>query len=294
MAVEVMDIAMRRRFFAEEIEAVARLQSPALVEALAAVARDAFLPPGPWTALSDVDFMSGSMRPTVTPDADPKRVYHNIGIAIDPARHLFNGQPGTLATYIDALSLEPGRRVLHIGAGLGYYTAVMAHCVGATGRIVAYEVDETLAAGARRNLAALPWVEVRTADASEPLGEAFDSILVNAGVTHPLPSWLDALAPRGHVVLPLTTSMAPLAATVGKGLTWLISGDGAGGFSARLLGVVSVYSAVGIRNEALGQRIGTAMMAGPMKWHAIKRLRRDPHDETGTCWIHADEFCLSM
>jgi protein-L-isoaspartate(D-aspartate) O-methyltransferase len=288
-----MDLTLRRRFFAEEVEAVARLRSPALVDALAAVAREAFLPPGPWTVLAEVDFMSGTMRPAVTPDADPKRVYHNIGIAIDPSRQLFNGQPGTLATWIDALSLEPGARVLHIGAGLGYYTAVMAHCVGATGRIVACEVDETLAAGARRNLAALPWVEVRTADGSGPLGEAFDSILVNAGVTHPLPSWLDALAPGGRLVLPLTASMGPMGATLSKGLTWFISGDGAGGFSARVLGVVSVYSAVGIRNEALGQRIGTAMMAGPLKWQAVTRLRRDRHDETGTCWIHADEFCLS-
>jgi protein-L-isoaspartate(D-aspartate) O-methyltransferase len=293
MAVEVMDMTMRRRFFAEEIEAVARLRSPALVDALAAVAREAFLPPGPWTALAEVDFMSGAMRPAVTPDADPKRLYHNIGIAIDPSRQLFNGQPGTLAAWIDALSLEPGGRVLHVGAGLGYYTAVMAHCVGATGRIVAYEVDEALAASARRNLAAFPWVELRAADASEPIGETFDSILVNAGVTHPLPTWLDALAPRGCVVLPLTTSMAPMGATLGKGLTWFINGDGAGGFSARVLGVVSIYTAVGIRNEALSQRIGAAMMAGPMKWHAVKRLRRDPHDETGTCWIHADGFCLS-
>jgi protein-L-isoaspartate O-methyltransferase len=40
----------------------------------------------------------------------------------------------TLAPWIDALELAPGSRVLHVGAGLGYYTAVMAQCVGARNR----------------------------------------------------------------------------------------------------------------------------------------------------------------
>jgi hypothetical protein len=44
---------LRRRFFAEELEAVCRLRSPALVEAFAQVRRDDFLPAGPWTVLSD-------------------------------------------------------------------------------------------------------------------------------------------------------------------------------------------------------------------------------------------------
>jgi len=69
-------------------------------------------------------------------------VYHNVAVAIDPARQLFNGQPGTLAVWIDTLDLAAGMRVLHVGAGLGYYSAVMAECVGPTGRVVAYEVDD--------------------------------------------------------------------------------------------------------------------------------------------------------
>src|SRR5439155_21236664 len=53
---------------------------------------------GPWAVLADIDFMSGMRLQTrTTPDADPGRVYHNIGVAIDPSRPLFNGQPGTLA-----------------------------------------------------------------------------------------------------------------------------------------------------------------------------------------------------
>src|SRR6185503_17035561 len=127
-----MDLDLRRRFFAEEIEAVCKLQSPALVDAFAAVPRERFLPPGPWTVLAESALGLSLPRTRMTPDADPARICHNIAVAIDPARQLFNGQPGTLAVWIDALDLGPGARVLHIGCGLGYYTAVMAHCVGPT------------------------------------------------------------------------------------------------------------------------------------------------------------------
>jgi len=179
-----MDLALRRRFFAEEIEAVARLRSRALVDALASVQRERFLPPGPWTVMAEADFTGMSPAKTrQTPDADPARVYHNIGVAIDPERQLFNGQPATLAPWIDALELAPGARVLHIGCGLGYYTAVMAACVGDRGRVLAFEADAALADTARGNLASMPWVEVRADAAAQPSGETFDAILVNAGVT---------------------------------------------------------------------------------------------------------------
>src|SRR5262245_20602351 len=156
-----MDLALRRRFYAEEIEAVAKLRSAALVDALATVPRERFLRPGPWTVLADTDLASlgiGPARHRETPDADPARVYHNIAIAIDPSRQLFNGQPSALAPWIDALELTPGARVLHVGAGLGYYTAVMGHCVGSDGRVVAYEADETLARDAAANLDDMPWI----------------------------------------------------------------------------------------------------------------------------------------
>ena len=203
-----------------------------------------------------------------TADADPARVYHNIGVAIDPERQLFNGQPATLAPWIDALELAPGSRVLHVGAGLGYYTAVMAQCVGATGRVLALEADEALAAQARRNLASMPWVDVRADASAQPSGETFDAILVNAGVTHPLDAWLDALAPGGRMILPMTATM-PAMGNIGKGLVFLVARDAGGSFSARVAGFVAVYSAVGIRDEFLNAQLGKKMMAGPQQWSAV-------------------------
>lgn len=289
---DVMDPALRRRFFAEEIEAVAKLRSPALVDALAAVPRERFLPSGPWAVLADADFGAGPMKTRLTPDADPARVAHNIAVAIDAERQLFNGQPATIGAWIDALDLGPGARVLHIGCGLGYYTALMAHCAGPGGRVLAFDADPLLAEGARANLASMPWVEVR-ADAASPLaGDTFDAILVNAGVTHPLEAWLDALAPGGRLILPMTSTMVPMG-NIGKGLVFLVTRDADGAIAARVTGVVAIYSAVGIRDDFLNASLGKAMMAGPMQWQAVTRLRRDPHDPGLACWLHGPSFCLS-
>ena len=290
----MMDLELRRRFFAEEIEAVGKLRSPALVDAFAAVPRERFLPPGPWSVLADADvgMGMGPARTRLTPDADPARIYHNIAVGIDPSRQLFNGQPSALGAWIDALELAPGSRVLHLGCGLGYYTAIIAHCVTSSGRVVALEADSALAGAARANLATTPWVEVRaTADAAFD-DQAFDAILINAGVTHPQPAWLDALAVGGRMMVPLTSTMGPMG-PIGKGLVFLVTREDETSFAARVSGVVAIYSAVGLRDDQLNGRLGAAMMAGPQKWAAISRLRRDPHDAAASCWLHDAAFCLS-
>jgi len=288
----MMDLALRRRFYAEEIEAVARLRSAALVEALATVPREQFLRPGPWTVLAEPDLTGmGPAKHRETPDADPARVYHNIGVAIDPSRQLFNGQPATLAPWIDALELTRGARAAHIGAGLGYYTAIMGHCVGPDGRVDAYEADETLARDAAANLADMPWITVHGEAAGPALDGPFDAILVNAGVTHPPDAWLDALAPAGRMILPLTATM-PAMGAIGKGFVFLVSREGSA-FSTRLSGFVAIYSAVGVRDEWLNAALGKAMMTGPQRAQAVTRVRRDPHEPGLSCWLHGPSFCLS-
>jgi len=292
-----LELDLRRRFFAEELEAVAKLRSPRLVNAFATVPREQFLPVGPWTVVadSDVNFqtLAGSLRYRTTADADPARVYHNIAVAIDPARQLFNGQPGTLGYWMDQLALAPGMRVLHVGAGLGYYTAVMAECVGAQGRVVAYEVDAALARDAGRNLAGYPTVDLRHGDGSGRLDGPFDAMLINAGVTHPLDTWLDAMAPGGSVVLPITTPMPAMGATLGKGVIVLVTAGAEGALEARIVTVVAVYSAEKVRDPSMNDTIGRALMAGPARWTAVNRLRRDAHEPKGSCWLHRDSCCFS-
>ena len=283
------DLQAQRRYFAEDIEVAANLKNAAIVEALATVPRERFLPPGPWTIRSEADLQSG---PRMTPDDDPRRVYHNVAVAIDSARTLFNGAPGIVAMAIDALSLGPGDRVLHVGTGLGYYTAIAAHCVGSTGRVVGIEVDAGFAESAKRNLQQYGCVDVRHGDSADPLTESFDAVLINAGVTHPLPGWLDALAPGGRLVAPITVTM-PQMGTIGKGPMLLFTRqDGGVRLSARVVSFVAIYTAVGIRDDSINAMLGQAMTKSPFA--PVKSLRRDVHDREAACWLHTPGYCLSL
>jgi len=58
--------------------------------------------------------------------------------------------------------------------------------------------------------------------------------------------------------------------------------------------VVAIYSAVGLRDEEMNGRIGKAMMGGPAQWSLVKRLRRDQHEPSSSCWLHGRACCFSM
>lgn len=201
-----------RRAFASQLRDSCRLRSDALVEALAAVPRERYLPPGPWTVRGE----AAAAFALTTPDADPRHVYQDVSIAIDAGRHLFNGAPGVVLHWIDALPLRAGDRVLHIGCGLGYYTALMAHVVGPGARVLAIEVDTLVARAASRNLEDASAVEVRCGDGTGLGRERFDAIVVSAGVTHVEEGWISALAPGGRMILPLTATF-PQLGPLGKG-----------------------------------------------------------------------------
>jgi protein-L-isoaspartate(D-aspartate) O-methyltransferase len=282
------DLTAWRRFYAEEVQIAAGIRSACLVEALATIPRERFLPPGPWTFVGESD---RGGPPRVSPDDDPRHVYHNVAIGIAPDRMLFNGTPGVIAVAIDALGVGRGDRVLHLGAGTGYYTALVAQCVGPDGRVVALEIDERLAECAATNLAAIPWVEVRCADGSAPLHASFDAILVNAGVTHPLDVWLDAIRPSGRIVLPLTFTMPPMG-NIGKGLLLLLTATpNRDVFDVRVLTFVAIFSAAGVRDAAINGEIGKALASQPFP--RLAKLRRDAHPRRDSCWLHAASFCFS-
>jgi protein-L-isoaspartate(D-aspartate) O-methyltransferase len=283
------DIEAQRRYFSEEIQVTANLKSAAVVDALASVARERYLPAGPWTIRGEADFQA---PPRQTADADPRHLYHNVAVAIDPGRMLFNGAPGLIAMAIDSLMLRPGDRVLHLGTGLGYYTALIASCVGPAGRVLGIEVDAGLAAGARANLADQHHVEIRQGNGAGQLGETFDAMLINAGVTHPLQSWIDALAVGGRMIVPITATMPPMT-TIGKGPMVLLTrtGDPAR-LGARFVGFVAIYSAIGLRDDATNALVGKALAASPFA--PVTSLRLDPHEAGPTCWVHGTDFCLSL
>ena len=102
-------------------------------------------------------------------------------------------------------------RVLEIGTGCGYQTAVLAACAGAVWTI---EIEPELAARAARTLAALDVSNVnrRVGDGSLGWPEAapFDAILVTAAPADVPPALLDQLAVGGRLVIPLGTTSQDL------------------------------------------------------------------------------------
>jgi protein-L-isoaspartate O-methyltransferase len=149
-----------RHRYAEELRFTARLGSRAVIDAFATVPRERFFGPGPWRLLSPMAL--GEYW--TTEDGDPRHLYHDVLIAIDEQRRLNNGQPSLWARMYEDLDLSNGAHVVHVGAGTGYYSAILAEIVGRAGRVTAIEIDAALAARARESLAAWPQATVAAAD----------------------------------------------------------------------------------------------------------------------------------
>lgn len=62
-------------------------------------------------------------------------------------------QPSIVALQLGQLGVQPGHRVLEIGAGAGYNAAVLAHLAGPDGHVTAIDVDEDIVNQARDRLA---------------------------------------------------------------------------------------------------------------------------------------------
>ena len=291
-----MNLDEARRYYAEEIRAVANVRSEALVSAFAKVPREHFLGPGPWQIANPDSWQAmtpgaslkdgGSYRTTETDD--PKHLYHNILIAIDAERKLNNGQPSGLASWIDALELQPGESVLHVGCGVGYYTAIIAEVVGADGLVWGVEIDPGLAERARANLAYLNQVKVMAGDGREFGPRAVDAIFVNAGATQPQAVWLDSLKDRGRLLLPLTVARDETSG--GMGFMLKVERE-AKGYAARFISPVAIFPCIGSRDAESNQRLREAMTKGT--WGTVASLRREPHEASETCWLHGEDFCLS-
>jgi protein-L-isoaspartate(D-aspartate) O-methyltransferase len=188
-------LAEQRRFYAQLMAAASGSDDPRLERVFEIVPREAFLPPGPWRIMINHRYFE-------TPSADPAYLYQNALVAIDPAKGVNNGEPFLHAAWIGAIAPRAGEAICHIGAGTGYYTAILSMLVAPAGRVTAYEIDATLAEQARHNLKPFEHVALVNEDATRAPLPPSDLIYVNAGVSAPPLSWLRALAPAGRMILP--------------------------------------------------------------------------------------------
>jgi protein-L-isoaspartate(D-aspartate) O-methyltransferase len=290
MTTLAMPAADARRFLAEEIRVAANIRSDRIIDALATVPRERFLPNGPWQIRGVGDAGAASGR--ITDDADPRHVYHDVAIAIDAPRNLYNGQPSVIARWLDDVGLDEGQRVMHIGCGTGYYTAVIGDVVGPSGRVDAIDVDAELAARARMNLSDRPWVSVRHGNGTSNLLEQADVIVVHAGATHVLEAWLDAMADGGRLLLPLTAELSGMPASIGKGLMTLVTRRADDWHvQVKPMMPVAIYSLKDVRGEKAGAAVGQALMTGALM--KATRIRRDRHEPSASCALHGPATCLS-
>lgn len=278
-------IEQARRRYAEELRFTAKVGSRAVVEAFATVPRERFLGPGPWRVLSPMALAEY----WTTEDADPRHLYHDVLIAIDETRRLNNGQPSLWARLYDQLGLARGNHVVHVGAGTGYYSAILAAIVGAAGGVTAVEIDPSLAERARHNLAAA-WPQA-TVVAANGFGfrpdRPADAIIVNAGVTHVSMAWLDALAAENGRLL------VPLANADWWGGTLIIERHGGETrrYPVRYAGQIGIIPCIGGRDPAAEKRLEAALARSRLA--AVRSLRRAPDEPDETCWLAGEGWWLS-
>jgi protein-L-isoaspartate(D-aspartate) O-methyltransferase len=284
-----MSLTDWRRFYAEEIRWCAGVKTPGLVDAFARVPREEFLGPPPWLLSSPEVAWSATGGTGYTESSDARDLYHNILVALDAPRRVNNGQPSALARWIDSLELKAGNRVYHVGCGVGYYTAILAEVVGTSGRVVASEVDAGLAARAQANLAGYGNVVVHAADGATVVAGECDAVLINAGVTHPHPRWLDQLSDGGRMVLPLTAAM-PQTPDLGRGAMMKLVRKG-DAFAVEMVTYVGIYSCTSVRDAEMNSVIGPSLAAGALG--KVKSLRRDAHEKGESCVVHGGEACWS-
>ncbi|MFE2294301.1 methyltransferase domain-containing protein [Streptomyces sp. NPDC059452] len=181
-------------------------RSPWIRQAAAALPREQFAPQRIW-------HWNGHDYTPVDHRLDPDRwdaiVYP--GPDEPTVTHIIDGVPTSslsceaiVADMLDSLLLEEGHRTLELGTGSGRNAALLAYQAG-PGRVITVEVDEELAASARRVLRearAEVIVQVGDGGAGCPADAPFDRVISTYAVD-PVPwAWVAQTRPGGRIVTP--------------------------------------------------------------------------------------------
>lgn len=123
-----------------------------------------------------------------------------------------NSQPTTVRNMLILLDVLPGQRILDVGAGSGWTTALLAHLVGSSGTVVGVELEPRHATWGAANLAATdrPWARIEPAERGVlgwPDGAPYDRVLVSADATALPQPLVEQLAPGGVLVGPVRGTM---------------------------------------------------------------------------------------
>ncbi|OIQ87436.1 protein-L-isoaspartate O-methyltransferase [mine drainage metagenome] len=149
-----------------------------------------------------LDAMSRVPRHRFVPEDERPYAYQNRPLAIGHNQTI--SQPYIVALMTDLLALEPGDRVLEVGTGSGYQTAVLAE-LGT--EVYSIEIVEPIARNAAGLLQALGYgrVQTKVGDGYQgwPEHAPYDGVMVTAGASHVPQPLLDQLRPGGRMVIPV-------------------------------------------------------------------------------------------
>jgi protein-L-isoaspartate(D-aspartate) O-methyltransferase len=154
--------------------------------------------------------MGGVPRHLFIPDAPIEAAYRNEAVRTKVERGeavSSASQPSIVAIMLEQLVVEPGDRVLEIGAGTGYNAALLAHLSGPGGQVISVDIDDDVVRSAQEHLATADAAGVRVERGDGAAGFAegapYDRIIVTAAAWDIAPAWREQLAPDGRLVLPL-------------------------------------------------------------------------------------------
>jgi protein-L-isoaspartate(D-aspartate) O-methyltransferase len=146
--------------------------------------------------------MEAVPREEFVPERSRRRAYADSALPIEEGQTI--SQPWIVAAICQALELKGGERVLEVGTGTGYSTAVLARLAG---EVFSIERHESLARGARATLERLGVERVRVlvGDGSRGLADRgpFEAIAVHAAAPTPPSALLWQLADGGRLVVPI-------------------------------------------------------------------------------------------
>jgi protein-L-isoaspartate(D-aspartate) O-methyltransferase len=285
VVMEAAELEIVRRAYAKEVMAAAGAQDTRVEAAFATVHREDFLGPGPWPILRS---FHGYVP---TPSDDPIYLYTDDVVGIVPERDLNNGQPSLHARLIASAAPRAGDHVVHVGAGVGYYTAILAELSEASGVVTAIEYDAGLAARAGANLANWTNTRVMHGDGASLRFEPADVIYVNAGATRPTTSWLDGLKEGGRLLLPLTALPANDRGEIQRrGAVFRIERCRSE-FLARWISSVAIFPCAGARDAKSEAALAEAFKIE--RWREVTQLYRRDDLPLERCWLRAPGWCLA-
>ena len=273
-----------RRAYAKQILAACGVSNRRIEAAFASVKREDFLGRGRWQV---VRWGRGYVP---TPSWNPVYLYDDVVVAIIPERHLNNGQPSLHAALIASAAPRLGEHVVHVGAGVGYYTAILHRLVGRQGKVTAIEFDSGLAARLAANFAGARNISVVHGDGARVPFDSADVIYVNAGATKPAEMWLDGLAENGRLILPLTAGEFP-AGDVRHGAVFRIERHGNDFLVQRIAGV-AIFPCEGMRDAESQAALAAAFEKG--RAQEVTRLYRRDDVPEEDCWLRGTGWSLAF